>query len=173
MPSAELVHQQPLLWGAKTQWLLLGVCICMGARRKAQLGGWLSIQSAVPDGEGFFPPCDQPYSPSVLGTHIRVDILPMTGWGHGEDRLQGTGWEHTWHRLVPVAELWQPAWLTCLCTARRGCALLPSALCPLGFSREPPGTAAAEMSQKSTGNSTSISFLCAPFPSLCQERDKL
>lgn len=152
MPSAEPVHQQPLLWGAKTRWLLLGVSISTGARRKAlvQLGR-VAFHTVIGARRGrLFPPCYQPRSPSVLGTRVRADVPPMAGQGHGEDGSRGSGWEYAWHRLVPVAELLQ---LSC----RR-----PSALGTLAESLH--GSAAAEMSQKSTGSPTCTSFFCGrPF----------
>lgn len=117
MPSAELI-QQPLLWGAETQQLLLGMCISMGSSRKAlaQLAVAFHKDGSTRQGR-ICPACDQPRSLPVLGTHFRADILPVMGWGHGESGLQAAGWKHPWHRLMPVAEPLQPIRLPCLCTA--------------------------------------------------------
>lgn len=82
MPSAELIQQQPLLWGAETQQLLLGMCIPMGSSRQAlaQLAVAFRTDGSARQGR-VCPACGQPHSLPVLGTHFRADILPVMGGG--------------------------------------------------------------------------------------------
>lgn len=103
-----------VLWGAKTQQLLSGMCIPMGRSRKALS----QLVVAFPTRQGrVCPACGQLHSLLVLGIHFRADVLPVMGWGHREGGLQGMGWKHTWHWLMPVAEPLQSIRLTCLCPA--------------------------------------------------------
>lgn len=145
-----------VLWGAKTQQLLSGMCIPMGRSRKALS----QLVVAFPTRQGrVCPACGQLHSLLVLGIHFRADVLPVMGWGHREGGLQSMGWKHIWHWLMPVAEPLQSIRLTCLCPAAMA---VPSCHLPcgpqLGASRD---SSCRNEPKNPTKNVTCISFICS------------
>lgn len=139
MPSAELIHQWPLLWDAKTQWLLFRVCISVGVRRKApvQLRGGFTYSRWYQRGKGFSLPW------SVIPTlHPRCTYQGKHSAGDGVGAWTGGGAGHGVGAHVALAgdsgRAPTAAWLTRLCTSRHGCSLMLPALSPPGFSRELP-----------------------------------
>lgn len=127
VPSAELICQWPLLWDAKTQWLLFAVCISAGVRRKAlvQLGGGFPYSRSYQRGKGFSPLWS--VIPTLClwcmyqGKHPAGDgVGAWRGWGAGH----GVG-----ARVAPAGDSGRVStatWLTLLCAPRHGCSpLLP------------------------------------------------